>query len=79
MATSQLIFKVKEYKDINSKNTCEVFSVYAVESDGILSVKTKVFERDYGSQTESIEVYIYDFLQGRKEKREGIWVSTATH
>ena len=50
---STMKFVIEEYLDNNSKNTCEMF--YVIVDDN------KVYERDYGSQTESIRDYIYDY------------------
>ena len=46
-------FIIEEYVDKNSKNICEMFSVIINEN--------KVYERDYGSQTERIQEYIEDY------------------
>jgi hypothetical protein len=46
-------FIIEEYVDKNSKNMCEMFSV--------IINKNKVYERDYGSQTERIQEYIEDY------------------
>jgi|TARA_R110002126_G_scaffold4749_1_gene24705 hypothetical protein len=46
-------FIIEEYVDKNSKNMCEMFSVIINEN--------KVYERDYGSQTERIQEYIEDY------------------
>jgi len=51
MRTKQFI--IEEYVDNNSKNTCEIFSVTINNH--------KVYERDYGSQTEDIQDYIEDY------------------
>ena len=48
-----LKFIVSEYVDNNSKNICEMFSVIIDDN--------KVYERDYGSQTERIQDYINDY------------------
>lgn len=83
--TNEIIFRVEEYTDINSNNTCEIFSVYFIgERDGT-SIKRKVWERDYGSQTESIEDYIIDYLnreatkQAKPQEWATDWVATSTH
>ena len=52
MKTTQFI--IEEYLDNNSKNTCEIFSVI-INND-------KVYERDYGSQTEEIQDYIDGYI-----------------
>ena len=46
-------FIIEEYVDKNSKNICESFSVTINDN--------KVYERDYGSQTEHIQEYIEDY------------------
>jgi hypothetical protein len=46
-------FIIEEYVDKNSKNICEMFSVTINDN--------KVYERDYGSQTECIQEYIEDY------------------
>jgi hypothetical protein len=46
-------FIIEEYVDKNSKNICEMFSVTINDN--------KVYERDYGSQTERIQEYIEDY------------------
>jgi|688.fasta_scaffold1107945_2 hypothetical protein len=46
-------FIIEEYVDKNSKNICEMFSVIINDN--------KVYERDYGSQTERIQEYIEDY------------------
>ena len=51
MTTTQFI--IEEYVDNNSKNICEMFSVTINNN--------KVYERDYGSQTEDIQDYIEDY------------------
>jgi hypothetical protein len=92
--TTELTFRVEEYTDPISKNKCEIFSVYITEEKdgsshglGMISIKRKIWERDYGSQTESIDVYISDYLNYRETKEETAkpdewvtgWVSTSTH
>jgi hypothetical protein len=81
--TTELTFRVEEYIDPISKNKCEIFSVYITEEKDGLSIKRKIWERDYGSQTESIDVYISDYLNYRETKEEKVnpkeWVSTSTH
>lgn len=52
MRTTQFI--IEEYVDNNSKNTCEIFYV--------IINNNKVYERDYGSQTEDIQDYIEDYI-----------------
>jgi hypothetical protein len=52
MRTTQFI--IEEYLDNNSKNTCEIFSVRINNN--------KVYERDYGSQTEEIQDYIDGYI-----------------
>lgn len=52
MRTTQFI--IEEYVDNNSKNTCEIFSV--------IINNNKVYERDYGSQTEEIQDYIDGYI-----------------
>ena len=51
MRTKQFI--IEEYVDNNSKNMCEIFSVTINNH--------KVYERDYGSQTEDMQDYIEDY------------------
>jgi hypothetical protein len=46
-------FIIEEYVDKNSKNICEMFSVIINDN--------KVYERDYGSQTERIQEYIEEY------------------
>lgn len=79
MAT-EITFRVEEYTDINSNNRCEVFSVYTTnEMDGV-TIKTKVWERDYGSQTQSMEEYILEFFERpRKGEQPKGWVTTSTY
>jgi hypothetical protein len=48
--------EVIEYTDANSGNRCEIFKV--TTSDG-----HTFYERDYTSQTDSIETYFEDFLE----------------
>jgi len=78
--TTELTFRVEEYKDINSNNRCELFSVYITEGHDGVSIKTKIWERDYGSQTESIDVYISDYMERMRDKKTDKtgWVSTST-
>lgn len=82
MAT-EITFRVEEYTDINSNNTCEMFSVYLTEEVDGVSIKTKIWERDYGSQTESMDEYILEFLkrprEASKPKNDGGWVYTSTY
>lgn len=52
MRTTQFI--IEEYVDNNSKNTCEIFCV--------IINNNKVYEHDYGSQTEDIQDYIEDYI-----------------
>jgi hypothetical protein len=85
--TTELTFRVEEYIDPISKNKCEIFSVYITEEREGISIKRKIWERDYGSQTESIDVYISDYLNYRETKEETAkpkewvtgWVATSTH
>ena len=81
--TTEITFRVEEYTDINSNNKCEMFSVYITEERDGLSIKRKIWERDYGSQTEAIDDYITDYLNYRESKEEKVkpkeWVSTSTH
>jgi hypothetical protein len=81
--TTELIFRVEEYVDPISRNKCEIFSVYITEENDGLSIKRKIWERDYGSQTEAIDDYITDYLSYRETKEEKVspkeWVSTSTH
>jgi hypothetical protein len=78
--TTELTFRVEQYTDINSKNTCELFSVYVTEERDGISIKTKIWERDYGSQTESMDVYISDYMGRMQDKQTNNagWVSTST-
>ena len=78
--TTELTFRVEQYTDINSNNKCELFSVYITEGHGNVSIKTKIWERDYGSQTESIDVYISDYMERMRDKEtdNAGWVSTST-
>ena len=83
MAT-EITFRVEEYTDINSNNKCEVFSVYTTNEIEGVTIKTKVWERDYGSQTQSMDEYILDFFEiphnkETKPKDDGGWISTATY
>jgi len=48
--------KIIKYIDKNSKNECEIFQITNSEGEVI-------YERDYTSQTDSIESYIEDYLQ----------------
>ena len=81
--TTEITFRVEEYTDINSNNKCEMFSVYITEERDGLSIKRKIRERDYGSQTESIDEYITDYLNYRETKEEKVkpkeWVATSTY
>lgn len=54
---------VVEYIDGNSGNQCERFRL--TNSKGEL-----VYERDYGSQTQSLEEYFDDFLEFIRPKKE---------
>lgn len=54
---------IVEYEDKNSGNQCERFRL--TNSKGEL-----VYERDYGSQTQSIEEYFDDFLEFIRPKKE---------
>jgi hypothetical protein len=47
--------KIIKYIDKNSKNECEIFQITNSEGEVI-------YERDYTSQTDSIESYIEDYL-----------------
>jgi hypothetical protein len=47
--------KIINYIDKNSKNECEIFQITNSEGEVI-------YERDYTSQTDSIESYIEDYL-----------------
>ena len=47
---------VEEYIDVNSGNQCEIFRL--INSKGRL-----VYERDYGSLTQSVDEYFEDFLE----------------
>ena len=78
--TTELIFRVEEYVDPISRNKCEIFSVYITEENDGLSIKRKIWERDYGSQTESIDVYISDYMERMRDKETDKtgWVSTST-
>ena len=80
---TELTFRVEEYVDPISRNKCEIFSVYIAEENDGLSVKRKIWERDYGSQTESIDDYITDYLNYRETKEEKVkpkeWVATSTY
>ena len=76
MAT-EITFRVEEYTDINSKNKCEVFSVYTTNEIEGVTIKTKVWERDYGSQTQSMDEYIFEFFD--RKSKDDKWVSTATY
>lgn len=56
-------FVVEEYIDGNSRNQCERFRI--VNSKGRL-----VYERDYGSLTQSLDEYFEDFLEFIRPKKE---------
>jgi hypothetical protein len=47
--------KIIKYIDKNSRNECEIFQITNSEGEVI-------YERDYTSQTDSIESYIEDYL-----------------
>ena len=53
--------EIIKYIDSNSRNECEIFKV--TTSDGHL-----FYERDYTSQTDSIETYFEDFLDYLKQQ-----------
>jgi len=52
--TTSTSYTIDTYIDPNSKNECVIFSV-------TLNGK-KVYERDYGSQTESLLTMVVDYL-----------------
>jgi uridine kinase len=84
---TELIFRVEDYIDPVSKNRCEIFSVYFTEETDGIRIKRKIWERDYGSQTEAIDDYISDYLNYRETKEEIVkpqdkgegWVATSTY
>lgn len=56
-------FVVEEYIDGNSGNQCEIFRI-------VNSKWELVYERDYGSLTQSLDEYFEDFLEFIRPKKE---------